>query len=113
MSVPGNTFAPIAAVLIVNYLVVKRTRIDIVALFERGGPSWLWGGFNVVAILWTVIGFLLCTLLVPVRWIPTMVALLLTGIGYYVTVLLVRPFSRILRAAAPPVSGGGINRAIR
>jgi nucleobase:cation symporter-1, NCS1 family len=102
VAVLGNTFAPIAAVLIVDYVVVKRTQIDIVALFERGGPYWYWGGFNVVAILWTVIGFLLCTLIVPAGWIPTMVALLLTGIGYYVTVLLVRPFSRPLRAAARP-----------
>jgi NCS1 family nucleobase:cation symporter-1 len=102
VAVLGNTFAPIAAVLIVDYVVVKRTRIDIVALFERGGPYWYWGGFNVVAILWTVMGFLLCTLIVPAGWIPTMVALLLTGIGYYVTVLLVRPFSRPLRAAGRP-----------
>jgi nucleobase:cation symporter-1, NCS1 family len=102
VAVLGNIFAPIAAVLIVDYLVVKRTRIDIVALFERGGAYWYWGGFNVVAILWTAIGFLLCTFLVPVGWIPTMAALWLTGIGYYVNVLLVRPFSRILRAAARP-----------
>jgi hypothetical protein len=89
--------------------VVKRSRIDTVALVERGGPSWYWGGFNLVAILWRVIAFLLCPLLVPAVWISTMVALLLTGIGYYVTVLLVRPFM----SGSRPQRAAGISRAIR
>jgi cytosine/uracil/thiamine/allantoin permease len=102
VGVLGYAFAPIAAVLLVDYLLVKRTRIDIAALFERGGPYWYWGGFNVLAILWVVTGFLFCALFVPTGWVPTMVALLLTGIGYYVTVLLVAPRSHILGEAARP-----------
>jgi NCS1 nucleoside transporter family len=102
VGVLGYAFAPIAAVLLVDYLLVKRTKIDIAALFERGGPYWYWGGFNLLAILWVVIGFLVCALFVPTGWVPTMVALLLTGIGYFVTVLLVAPRSHVLREAARP-----------
>jgi NCS1 family nucleobase:cation symporter-1 len=93
----GNAFAPIAGVLIADYVVLKRTQVDVVALFERGGPYWYWGGFNLVAIGWTVIGFVLCTLLVPVAWIPTMVAMVATGVCYYATV-------RILSARLPVVA---------
>ena len=102
VAVLGNAFAPIAAVLIVDYVLLKRTWVDVAALFERGGPYWYWGGFNIVAVLWTVIGFVLCTLFVPVGWIPTMTALLVTGIGYYATVRLMAPRSSILRAASRP-----------
>jgi cytosine/uracil/thiamine/allantoin permease len=102
VGVLGNTFAPIAGVLIVDYVLIKRTWVDIAALFERAGPYWYWGGFNVVAILWVVIGFVVCTLLVPIAWIPTMIALLVSGIGYYVTLLLLAPRSSALRVAARP-----------
>ena len=98
----GNAFAPIAGVLIADYVAIKRARVDVVALFERGGPYWYWGGFNLVAIAWTAIGFVLCTLLVPVAWIPTMVAMAATGLCYYVTVLgLGRRFPALARAARP------------
>ncbi|MBV8402198.1 MAG: cytosine permease, partial [Acetobacteraceae bacterium] len=65
VGVLGNAFAPIAGILIADYVAIKRTQVDVVALFERGGPYWYWGGFNLVAIAWTAIGFVLCTLLVP------------------------------------------------
>jgi NCS1 family nucleobase:cation symporter-1 len=102
VAVLGNAFAPIAGVLLVDYLFIKRTRIDIAALFERNGPYWYWGGFNLVAIAWTCVGFVFCTLLVPVGWIPTIAALLITGTGYYATVrLLLARSSTLARAARP------------
>ncbi|MBV8578158.1 MAG: cytosine permease [Acetobacteraceae bacterium] len=102
VGVLGNTFAPIAGVLIVDYVLIKRSWVDIAALFERAGPYWYWGGFNAVAILWVVIGFAVCTLLVPIAWIPTMIALLVSGIGYYTTMLLLASRSPALRMAARP-----------
>jgi purine-cytosine permease-like protein len=42
----GNVFAPIGGVLIADYLVMKRDRIDLAALFQRGGIYWYWRGFN-------------------------------------------------------------------
>jgi NCS1 nucleoside transporter family len=95
----GNAFAPIAGVLIVDYVLIKGTQINVAALFEHRGPYWYWNGFNPLAILWTVIGFLVCTMIVPKGWVPTMVALLVTGAGYYTTMLLMAPHSRDLRPA--------------
>ncbi len=36
----GCVFSPIAGVLIADYLLVKRMRIDLVALFEPKGSYW-------------------------------------------------------------------------
>lgn len=94
----GNVFAPIAGVLIADYVAVRHMRVDVAALFRRDGPYWYWGGFNLVAIAWTGIGFVLCTLLVPVQWVPTMVALVVTGVGYFATV-------RLLGARLPALAG--------
>ena len=102
VGVLGNAFAPIAGILIADYVVIKRTQVDIVALFERGGPYWYWGGFNLVAIGWTAIGFVLCTLFVPVAWIPTMVAMIATGLCYYAAVwILSTRLPAVGRAARP------------
>lgn len=102
VGVLGNAFAPIAGVLMVDYLIIKRTWIDIAGLFERNGPYWYWGGFNLLAIAWTLLGFVVCTVFVPVGWVPVIVALLITGAGYYGTVrLLLAHSDRLARAARP------------
>ena len=51
----GNVFAPIAGVLIADYIFVKRMKIDLVALFEPNGPYWYWKGVNPVAVAWTAV----------------------------------------------------------
>jgi purine-cytosine permease-like protein len=98
----GNAFGPIAGVLLVDYLVFKRSRIDVPALFDPGGLYWYWGGFNVLAIIWTILGFLLCTLFVPVAEMPVLVALIVTAIGYSAAVVLVRSRSPVLEQAMQP-----------
>jgi len=83
-------------------VVIKRMQVDVVALFEHGGPYWYWGGFNLVAIGWTGVGFVFCTLLVPIQWVPTMVALIVTGLCYYATVrMLGARLPTLARAARP------------
>jgi cytosine/uracil/thiamine/allantoin permease len=42
-------------------------KIDVVALFERNGPYWYWRGFNPIAALWTVGGFLVYMFVIPQR----------------------------------------------
>ena len=98
----GNLFAPIAGILIADYVAIKRMQVDVVALFEHGGPYWYWGGFNLVAIGWTGVGFVLCTLLVPIQWVPTMVALIVTGLCYYATVRMLGARLPTLARAAQP-----------
>jgi NCS1 family nucleobase:cation symporter-1 len=47
----GNVAAPLAAVLLVDYVVVKRRRIDVPALFDPNGPYRYLNGVNVPAFL--------------------------------------------------------------
>ena len=85
----GNFFSPIAGVLVFDYLILKRTRLDVPALFTLHGRYRYWGGFNLVAVVWTVLGFFFYMFAVPATWIPTVVTIAFTGIGY--TDLLLRP----------------------
>ncbi|HKP18167.1 MAG TPA: cytosine permease [Gaiellaceae bacterium] len=45
----GNVAAPLAAVMLVDYVVVKRRRIDVAALFDPNGPYRYLNGVNVPA----------------------------------------------------------------
>jgi len=65
----GNIFAPMAGVLLADYLVIRRGRIDVHALFARRGAYWYFRGFNPAAFLCICLGFWLCTLL-PASWLP-------------------------------------------
>src|SRR6185437_6425085 len=46
----GNVAAPLAAVLLVDYVVVKRRQIDVTGLFDPNGPYRYLNGVNVAAI---------------------------------------------------------------
>jgi cytosine permease len=45
----GNVAAPLAAVMLVDYVVVKRRQIDVKALFDPNGPYRYLNGINVAA----------------------------------------------------------------
>jgi nucleobase:cation symporter-1, NCS1 family len=96
----GNVFSPIAGVLIADYLLVKRMRIDLVALFETKGRYWYWHGINPVAVIWTALGFLAYMFVIPAEWIRVLVTLLATGAGYWATMQLLAPhFSQLAQAS--------------
>jgi NCS1 nucleoside transporter family len=98
----GNVFSPIAGVLIADYLFVKRMKIDLVALFETGGPYWYWRGVNPVAVAWTALGFLAYMFVIPAEWIKAPVTVIATGAGYWASVQLLSPhLARLGRAARP------------
>jgi nucleobase:cation symporter-1, NCS1 family len=84
----GNLFAPVAGILLADYLFIQKRRISLPALFERDGPYWYWHGFNVLAVAWTLLGFALYVT-TPVSWIQTLTTVLLTGTGYLATQRLV------------------------
>jgi NCS1 nucleoside transporter family len=92
----GNFFSPIAGVLVFDYLILKRTRIDVPALFTLEGRYRYWGGFNLVAVVWTVLGFLFYMFAVPATWIPTVVTIAFTGVGYTLTAMAVAGRSKIM-----------------
>ncbi len=94
----GTAFAPLAGILVADYLVLHRMRLDVPALFEPHGRYWYWSGYNLVAIGWTALGVLLSTLVLPPSWPVPVAALLLSACGYLATMLLLRsrsgPLSR-------------------
>jgi nucleobase:cation symporter-1, NCS1 family len=96
----GNVFSPIAGVLIADYLLVKRMRIDLAALFETKGRYWYWQGLNPVAVIWTALGFLAYMFVIPAEWVRVLITLLATGAGYWATMHLLAPhFSEIAQAS--------------
>ena len=101
MSAFGSLFAPIAGVLIVDYVFIKRARLDVLALFDRNGPYWYVGGFNPVAVAWTVLG-LVSYWMLPQTVLPIITAAVITGIGYYVTMRIAASRLPAVQAAARP-----------
>lgn len=80
----GNLFAPVAGILLVDYLFIQKRRIQVPALFDPEGPYWYWHGFNMLAVSWTFVGFGLYVV-TPASWIQTLTTVLLTGLGYFVS----------------------------
>lgn len=102
MSALGTICAPIAGVLLADYLGIKRGRIDVPALFAPGGRYWFQHGFAALALAWVAFGALLYGLVIPTAWIPSFATLLLTGFGYWLTVVMLAR-----GGGAAPVRGAG------
>jgi NCS1 family nucleobase:cation symporter-1 len=56
----GVTFAPLVAIQIVDYFILRKQRISVRALYETSADSayGYWGGFNIAALAAMVVGFL-------------------------------------------------------
>src|SRR5215469_3365447 len=93
----GNFFSPIAGVLVFDYLILKRTRLDVPALFTMEGRYRYWGGFNLVAVAWTALGFLFYMFCVPATWIPSLCTIVFSGVGYTLTAWAVAGRSRTMQ----------------
>jgi NCS1 nucleoside transporter family len=101
-SMLGNVFSPIAGVLVFDYVLLKRTRLDVPSLFRLNGRYRYWNGFNLVAVAWTVLGFLFYMFAMPANWIPTLTTVFVTGLGYTMTALLVARASRTMALGSTP-----------
>ncbi len=101
MTTMGNFFAPIAGVLIADYVLLKRMRVDVPALFDRTAAYWYWRGVNWIAVAWTVVGFGVY-MLVPQEWIKTLTTTLIVIVGYTVSMRLAAARSAVIDAAARP-----------
>jgi nucleobase:cation symporter-1, NCS1 family len=98
----GNVFSPITGVLLADYVFLKRMKIDLPALFQRGGIYWYWRGFNPVAILWTALGFPIYMFVIPTAMIKTLCTVAVCGFGYTVTAWVVATYWPALHHAAHP-----------
>lgn len=84
----GTVFGPIVGVIVADYLILKRGRIDVPALFDPHGPYRYVGGVNILALVWIVIGVGIYFVL-PDWTIPVAATALLTALGYVVTTRLI------------------------
>jgi NCS1 family nucleobase:cation symporter-1 len=98
----GNFFSPIAGILVFDYLILKRAKLDVPSLFTLDGRYRYWGGFNLVAVSWTVLGFLFYMFVVPPTYIPTLCTIAFTGVGYTLTAMVVAGRSRIMQLGSEP-----------
>ncbi|MFF4181293.1 purine-cytosine permease family protein [Streptomyces sp. NPDC001750] len=86
MSAMGNVFAPLVGVLLADYLVIKRGRIDVPALFDPHGPYRYTGGVNVLALAWWALGSIAFFAL-PETVLPIPFVALASGVGYALTAM--------------------------
>ncbi|MFE7487783.1 purine-cytosine permease family protein [Kitasatospora sp. NPDC057541] len=84
MSAMGNVFAPVVGVLLADYLVIKRGRIDVPALFDPHGPYRYTAGVNIPALVWSAVGAL-TFLALPDTILPIPLVALASGAGYALT----------------------------
>ncbi|XWN32359.1 MAG: cytosine permease [Devosia sp.] len=100
----GVFFAPLCAIQIVDFLILRRQRLDVRALYDgsQDAPYYYWGGFNPAAIAGMAAGFVTYLFLLnPITYVSRSPYEILTaslptaavgGIVYLVvTVLLVKP----------------------
>jgi NCS1 family nucleobase:cation symporter-1 len=50
----------VGGILIADYFVIRRTRLDLVGLYKKEGPYWYLGGFNPAALVALVLGIAPC-----------------------------------------------------
>ncbi len=79
----GNVAAPLAGVMLVDYLVVKRRQIDVSALFDPNGPYRYLNGVNVAAVL-AVAGGVGLYYALPHSWLKIAWGLGAGAVGYLV-----------------------------
>jgi len=70
----GGILAPVAAIFIADYYIVKKRNLDVMALFQgKDGRYWYSSGWNIKAIIAWVLGFILPTLgnfgVTSLKWI--------------------------------------------
>jgi NCS1 family nucleobase:cation symporter-1 len=56
----SSLLGAVGGILIADYFVLRRTRLDLPGLYSRSGPYWYAGGFNPIAIFALVLGIVPC-----------------------------------------------------
>ncbi len=81
----GAMFVPLFGVVLTDYFLIRKRRIDTEELYRPGGAYWYWKGFNVVAIISWAAGFVVFEIIATAKLsiggsIPAMV---IAGFLYY------------------------------
>jgi nucleobase:cation symporter-1, NCS1 family len=84
MDFSGTLFASIGAVLITDYVFIKRGKLIVEQLYIQDGIYKFTNGWNIPAVVWSLIGFAIYNL-TPPAFFQSAVCMIVTGIGYYLT----------------------------
>ena len=93
----GNVAAPLTGVVLADYLVRRRGRIDVEALFDPNGRYRFWNGVNVEAVLAVAAGVAIYYAL-PHSWLKVVWGI---GAGAAIYLVLVAVFRQLARQPAP------------
>jgi cytosine/uracil/thiamine/allantoin permease len=77
-------------------------KLDVPALFEKNGRYWYWRGVNWVAVGWVVLGFII-SFYIPDAMIKTLSTIVITGVLYLATQLILKARVDVLAHAAAPI----------
>jgi nucleobase:cation symporter-1, NCS1 family len=58
----SSLLGAIGGILIADYFVIRKTRLDLAGLYQRSGPYWYGGGVNAIAIVALILGIAPCVL---------------------------------------------------
>ncbi len=56
----SSLLGAVGGVLVADYFVIRRTRLDLAGLYKKDGPYWYAGGFNPAALVALVLGIAPC-----------------------------------------------------
>jgi NCS1 family nucleobase:cation symporter-1 len=100
----------VGGILIADYFILRRTRLDVTGLYQKGGPYWYAGGFNPLALLALAAGIAPCVpgflaevelARVPARWTELYhYAWFLSFAVSFVVYLALTPLAGLWRSAA-------------
>lgn len=84
VSASGLVFAPLAGVMIADYVVIKRGFINVRQLFDPHGIYRYFHGVNIHAIFWTAVGAVIYVAL-PDHLLPALATMVISILGYSIS----------------------------
>jgi putative hydroxymethylpyrimidine transporter CytX len=81
----GSMFVPLFGVVLTDYFLIRRRKLDLDALYTIGGVYWYSGGFNIIALVSWAAGFALYWSAVKLTTLGgSLPSILFAGLMYYV-----------------------------
>jgi NCS1 family nucleobase:cation symporter-1 len=82
----GAMFMPLFGVVLTDYFIIRRRRLDADALYLRDGVYWYFKGFNLIALLSWAIGFLTYEFIAIMKFAigGSMPSILVAGLCYLI-----------------------------
>ena len=82
----GAMFMPLFGVVLTDYFIVRRRRLDVAALYRDGGEYWYYKGFNWIALLSWAIGFVTYEFIAVMKYAVggSMPSILVAGLCYLI-----------------------------